>query len=166
METKLDDVKTRMDTIDLKFSNQINELEVKTNEKITELTYQVTSLQKFKENAEKASIMQDYNKRLTFLIHGFEETSAWETRSESLNICETFLSEALDLDTANLSIVDVHRLPQRPVFKDSEKVDRPIIVKLSNAFDKSQVFSQFKKLKESNAYPTMNKSSIKTSLRY
>jgi len=96
--------------------------------------------------------MQDsYNKRLTFLIHGFEETSAWETRSESMNVCETFLSEALDLDPANLSIVDVHRLPQRPVFKDSEKVDRLIIVKLSNAFDKSQVFNQLKNLKEYNA---------------
>jgi len=134
METKLDDVNKTLDTIELKFSNQINELEVKNNEKITELTNQVAALQKFKEHSEKTSIMQDsYNKRQNFLIHGLEETSAWETRSELLNICETFLSEALDLDPANLSNVDVHKLLQWPVFKDSEKVYIPIIVKLSNA---------------------------------
>jgi len=118
METKLDVVNERLDTIELKFSNQINELEVKTNEKITELTNQVVALQKFKENTEKTLIMQDsYNKRLNFLIHGLEETSAWETHSKWLNICKSFLNKALHLDPANLSIVDVHRLPQRPVFQ-------------------------------------------------
>jgi len=70
---------------------------VKTSENITQLTNQEVALQKFKEKAKKTSIMQDrYNKRLNFLIHGLEESSAWETRSQLLNICETFLSEALD----------------------------------------------------------------------
>jgi len=49
-----------------------------------------------------------------------------------------------------LKLADVHRLPQHPVTKKGVKVVRPVITKLTNAFDKHLIFSSLKHLKTYN----------------
>jgi len=47
-------------------------------------------------------------------------------------------------------ISDIHRLPQHPVYKDNEKVNRPIIIKLANQFNKQLFLKSLKNLKDYN----------------
>ena len=97
------------------------------------------------------------------LIHGLEEVpnQAWETRNQTKTVYDTFLSEVLDLNPSDIPIADIHRLPQRPIFKAGKKITRPIIVKLTNDLDKSLILSQLKKLKQYNAKRTENNQSRK-----
>ena len=58
--------------------------------------------------------------------------------------------EGLDLDLNSISLVDCHRLPQRPIIKQGQKITRPIIIKLTNAFDKLVIFNSASNLKKYN----------------
>ena len=84
---------------------------------------------------------------------------AWETRNQTKTVYDSFLSEALDLNPSDIPIADIHRLPQKPIFKVGKKMTRPIIVKLTNALDKSLIFSQLRKLKQYNAKRSENNQS-------
>jgi len=83
------------------------------------------------------------------LIHRLSEdkNKAWETRQETQATFIKFLNESLGLNRNSITLADIHRLPQNPVYKDSDKVDRPIIFKLTNAFDKYTISSRLKHLK-------------------
>ena len=76
-------------------------------------------------------------KRLNILIHGLKESKeAWETTTQTKTVLTKSFTEGLEIDLNSLSLVDCYRLPQRPIFKQGQKVTRPIILKLANAFDK------------------------------
>ena len=49
-----------------------------------------------------------------------------------------------------MNLVDLHRLPQHPVYKNRIKVNKPIIFKLQNNYDKQLVMSCLKHLKTYN----------------
>ena len=51
------------------------------------------------------------NKRLNLLIYGSEDDKAWETKEQSKAIIDDFLLDALQIDPAEIHLVDVHRLP-------------------------------------------------------
>jgi len=72
------------------------------------------------------------------LIHEVDELkdSDWETREMTLVIFEQFLKERLDLTLDKTRLIDIHRLPQRPVIKHGRKVNRPLIIKLGSMQDK------------------------------
>ena len=53
------------------------------------------------------------------------------------------------LDPTAIELADYHRLPQRPLFKNG-RVNRPIIMKLTNAADKRHIFNNLKNLKSCN----------------
>ena len=63
-----------------------------------------------------------YSKRLNVLIHGLKEAPAkpgeenlGESRADTLMIFRRFLSEGLQIvEPSSISLVDIHRLPQRP----------------------------------------------------
>ena len=94
---------------------------------------------------------ESYSKRLHLLIHGFDETKeAWETKTQAKSTLAKFFQEGLDLDLNSISLVDCHRLPQRPIFKQGQKITRLIIIKLTNAFDKSVIFNSARNLKKYN----------------
>ena len=91
-----------------------------------------------------------YSKRLNILIHGLNESKeAWET-TQTKTVITNFFTEGLEIDLNSLSLVDCHRLPQRPIFKQRQKVTRPIIFKLANAFDKRFILKAASKLKKYN----------------
>ena len=92
-----------------------------------------------------------YDKRLNILVHGLEETeSVWETKEKSKVIFETFLKEGLKIEPHLIHPIDVHRLPQHPVFKNQKKITRPIIVKLADSFEKHLIMKSLKNLKAYN----------------
>ena len=170
VQTKLDElikaveeVTIRLDNLDGKFdslSERLNKLEHKYIEleeavetKLAGVKERLRKLEKFQIDAEKAALMQDsYNKRLNILFHGVEENerSVWENHEETLQKFENFLTKALDINPDNVEIADIHCLPQKPVIRQGAKVTRPIIVKLSNAMDKAQIFSNLNRLKTFN----------------
>ena len=46
--------------------------------------------------------------------------------------------------------MEIYRLPQYPVVKNGKNNTRPIIIELTNSFDKHQIFKSFKNLKAYN----------------
>jgi len=59
-----------------------------------------------------------------------------------------FLTEGLKLQPNDIMISDIHRLPQHPVYKNNEKVNQPIIIKLTNQFNEQLFLKSLKNLKE------------------
>ena len=72
----------------------------------------------------KENLMKEmYDKRLNLLIHGLLEESAastWETQ-QITQIFHEFLYKGLNIDSNSMNIIDIHRLPQRPVFANRAK---------------------------------------------
>ena len=92
-----------------------------------------------------------YSKRLNILIHGFNESKeARETITQKKTVLAKFFTEGLGIDLNSIPLVDCHRLPQRPILKQGQKVTRPIILKLANAFDKRLILKAASKLKKYN----------------
>ena len=85
----------------------------------------------------KQHLMIDlYNKRLNLLIYLLEDNKAWETKEQSKAIIDNFLLDALQIDPAEIHLVDVHRLTRHPILFRGKQVTRPIIIKLPNVFEK------------------------------
>ena len=153
LDGKFDSLSERLNKLENKLEHKYVELEEAVETKLADVKERLRKLEKFQIDAEKAALMQDsYNKRLNILIHGVEENerSVWENYEETLQKFENFLTKALDIDPDNVEIADIHRLPQKPVIRQGAKVIRPIIVKLSNAMDKAQIFSNLNRLKTFN----------------
>ena len=89
---------------------------------------------------------------LNLLIHGLDETTntVWESKAETLATSNSFLKEGLDLDPNSITLMDAHRLPQRPIIKHGRRITRPIIIKLANAIDKKKIMTNLKHLKTYN----------------
>ena len=60
-------------------------------------------------------------------------------------------------DPSAIMLADYHRLPQHPVLKNGIKVNRPIIIKLTNSNDKRLIISSLKNLKQFNNARKLNK---------
>ena len=50
-------------------------------------------------------------------------------------------------DPTSITVVDAHRLPQRPKYNKGTRFCRPLIVKSATISDKNKIFSHLKKLK-------------------
>ena len=67
-----------------------------------------------------------YSKRFNLLVHGIdeEENNAWETRSTTETKLKKFLIEGLNIENVDdLQILDLHRLPQHPLYRNNTKVN-------------------------------------------
>ena len=60
------------------------------------------------------------------------------------------MTQGLKLNMKQINIIDIYRLPQRPIFNRGTRGTRPIIVKLGSVFDKNLIFSSCKHLKTYN----------------
>ena len=95
----------------------------------------------------KDIIQESYDKRLNLLIHGLEESDAWETLEKTNKLIHNFIKAGLLIDDPlTISLVDYHRLPQQPTFRNNHKVHRPIIIKLTNSTDKKLIYTKLKSL--------------------
>ena len=167
--TKLDeilkgigDINKRMDSIDQRLVNlegRINDIEQASNARILKIENQLTKkingladiekrlsiLEKKEEKSQDESVMKEsYEKRFNILIHGLEEdhSSAWETCQETLKTIHKFMREGLCIENPSRFVfADYHRLPQRPAYKNRQKVDQPVIIKLTSAADKQEIFA-------------------------
>ena len=62
-----------------------------------------------------------------------------------------FLKDGLQIENPDqISIIDVHRLPQYPLFKNKVKINRPIIFKLAGNNDKQMIMHSLKNLRRYN----------------
>ena len=128
--------------------------------KVKILSNRILDAETFKTDFKKAKVMREnYEKRMNILIHGIEEDtkSVWESNVETRLKFNNFISRALKLDPTAIAIADIHRLPQRPKFKDGIKVTRPIIVKLVHTKDKNLIYQN---LHESKSFNEEKKKSI------
>ena len=92
-----------------------------------------------------------HDKKLKLLIDGLKENkgNVWENKEKTAYIFQKFLSDGLKLEPDSINLVDIHRLPQRPLLFNGTRKTRPIIVKLSTAMKRS-IFSALKNLKQFN----------------
>ena len=136
-----------------KIKNISNDLEEKVSlTDYHELRDRIARLE-FEEEANKLELQREsYSKRLNLLIHGLDEvgSSAWETKTQNLDIFNKFMTDELGLDPKSISLLDIHRLPQRPIVKQGSNITRPIVIKLATAMDKHTVMSNLKNLKAYN----------------
>ena len=93
---------------------------------------------------------------LNVLIQGLMEAPAkpgeenlGESRADTLMIFRRFHSEGLQIvEPSSITLVDIHRLPQRPSAVEFGKTKtRPIIVKLATQDDKNRIYQSLKFLK-------------------
>jgi len=151
----------RCDSIEAAIDTKVDASEVETlrqqcdeqEQKISELSFQFKA---YFENVKREQLSRDaYSKRFNFLIHGLEETSNndWETRKQTDVIFRKFLSERLKIDNPKDFPKDfpLHRLPQHPIkSKQGTKINRPIIFKVGNNYDKQYIMKRLKYLKTYN----------------
>ena len=93
---------------------------------------------------------ESYDKSLNVLMLALSETngSTREKVEETQQIVRKFMQDGLPIENPScMALVDCHRLPQRLVFQNREKVIRPIIIQLSNAMNKRYLFRKSKHLK-------------------
>ena len=105
-------------------------------------------------------MQESYEKRFNLLINGIEETntSVWEKRETILQLVQDFMKRGLQIkDPSAIMLADCHRLPQHPLLKNGIKVNRPIIIKLTNSNEKRLIFGSLKNLKQFNNVRKLNK---------
>jgi len=177
METKLDlilktvsNLDERMKNLELGFSafdtqiksnttqiEQLKKEQVNMKKTIGEIQTEInkmklerTKLQKLAKNENLSREL--YSKRFNYLIHGIPESSenAWETREQTEKLFRKFVTEGLQItDPSLIKLADVHRLPQHPIYdRDGFKIDRPIIIKFIDVFDKQNFMKNLKHLKQ------------------
>ena len=151
--TAVEKITKRLDNFDDKFgtlNERLNQLENKLEQKyvkleenieaeLIEVTKRLKILEEFRIDLGKAASMQEsYNKRMNISIHGVEENeeNVWENHQQTLQKFDNFLKEALHIDPKNVEVADIPRLHQKPVMRRGVKVNRPILVKLTNAMSK------------------------------
>ena len=158
MDQKLDDFNDRFDQLDKKFTNKCEELEATlvskaSTERLHELAAKIKQLEGDLAAAKSDEIVKEaYNKRLNLLVHGVPESvhNIWELREVTLQLFIQLITQGLKLNTKQINIIDIYRLPQRPIFNRGTRVTRPTIVKLGSVFDKNLIFSSCKHLKTYN----------------
>ena len=82
---------------------------------------------------------QEHNKRINLLIHGLKKCAEEVWEDKNLAIFEEFLKNGLKLDLRRANVIDTHQLPLKLVLRRGVKINRLIIVKLSNVFDKKLI---------------------------
>ena len=84
------------------------------------------------------------------MIHGLKEqdSSVWETREKTEKTVHKFFHNALNIkNNEDIKFADIHRMPKQPARKNGKKIQQPIIIKLTNLFDKQLIHKSLKNLK-------------------
>jgi len=164
IDEKFEAYNLRLNNIELKLNKKCDEISLAIDEKATETdlkeiyerqkTWKEKLERKERDRQAQALMQESYDKRFNILIPGLDENveSAWKNRAPTKEIIQNFMKDCLKIDDpTTISMIDFHRLPQRPIYRDHVKVCRPVIIKLSNAADKHPIFSHLKNLKIHNA---------------
>ena len=139
VEQKLDIILKRLDTMESKidkFHKKCEEMFEGLNEKydklksaldnkasvdlFNRLKLRVEQLEQERANAKQDEVARKaYSKRLNLLVHGTEESieEVWETKQSTLEKFDHSLENGLKICRSLIKVIDIHRLPQRPLFK-------------------------------------------------
>ena len=153
IDAKYETVNATINEVEEKFDAKLNEIECQVRDEVcrNEFNHLKNHFKKQIESVYEEKLMKEtFNKRLNLLIHGLEEseTNAWETKDQTTKIFHDFLTEGLQIDPTSMNIIDIQKLPQRPIFVNkAKKKNRPIIIKLSTAMERKRIFSSLKHLK-------------------
>ena len=126
IDAKYETVNARINEVEEKFDRKLNEIEHQVKDKVgrNEFNHLENQFKKQIESVYEENLMKEtYDKRLNLLIHGLEEseTNAWETKDQTTKIFHDFLTKGLQIDPTSMNIIDIHRLPQRPIFVNKAK---------------------------------------------
>ena len=152
-ENKLEGFNTRLTSLNQKLDDRYNELKSQIHNKayvsdVEEVSERLEILEaKARDRENKALMLESYEKRFNLLIHGIDENLcyAWETREQTKHLVEDFMKEGLKIeDPSKIAMADCHRFPQKIILKNKVRVNRPIIILLTNADDKHLIFSHLK----------------------
>ena len=169
IETKLDNFQMRLEQVEKFFNAEIPKINEITTTKVSQDEFFLlkSEFESFVKSDRIEGLMKElYDKRLNILVHGLEETErVWETKEKSKVIFNSFLKEGLKIEPHVIHPIDVHRLPQHPVFKNQKKITRPIIVKLADSFEKHLIMKSLKNLKAYNE-TRCKKKNIETRVKY
>ena len=149
IEYEIDNIKKNKATVE-----QLKEFKTISKQELAAFQQQLTDLQNNLtesriKNQRDSIANETYSKRFNILIHGLKENSlnVWETKSETEELVLDFLKNALKIENPqSIKFADVHRLPQHPVIRFGRKIIRPVIIKLTNSYDKHLIFSSLKHL--------------------
>ena len=115
---------------------------------LKEIQERINKLEQQQDYQLTKEIMQEsYEKRFNLLIHEIEESNenTWEKRETTLHQIHDFMRRGLQIqEPSSIVLADYHRLPQHPIYRNGEKVNRPIIIKLTNLNDKRSIFCRLK----------------------
>ena len=144
-----------------KISKFQQELKTKADDSsLNELHLKISKIEQQQVDQLAKDVMQEsYEKQFNLLINEIEETdtSVWEKRETTLQLVLDFMKRGLQIkDPSAIMLADYHRLPQHPVLKNGIKVNRPIIIKLTNSNDKRLIFGSLKNLRQFNNARKMN----------
>ena len=92
---------------------------------------------------------ESYDKRLNILVHRLKDSEN-ETKRQTKRTLESFLRDGLELEPDAIKLVDIHRLPQRPLKKAGNMKTLPILLKVSTVFEKDIIYENISKLKNYN----------------
>ena len=158
MEDKFKSFDRRIDSNATKIGEvQIEQLKLR--QTISQIQDKLNELRQEKEEIRIETKRQNlsrelYSKRFNYLIHGIPESSenVWETRQQTEKLFRKFVAEGLQIQDSNsIKLADIHRLPQHPIYdSDKRKINRPIIVKFMDIFNKQNFVKNLKHLKEYN----------------
>ena len=155
LEKTLLTVGARIDELEKKSNEKFEDIRICLNSKtdkdeVEESKIRLSILEEKNKQLETTAVMKEsYEKRFNILIHGIPENSdnPCEAPIETLDRIHNFMNEGLNISNPMaIQLADYHRLPQRPLFKDGVRVNRPIRIKLMNAADKRHIFANVKHL--------------------
>ena len=129
---RLDNLETKIDKIYKNFEGMLeglnkkyDELKSALNNKASvdlfkRLKLRVKQLEQERANAKQDEVASEAcSQRLNLLVHGIKESKeeVWKTKQSTLEKFDQFLQDGLKISRSEMKVNDIHRLPQRPLFK-------------------------------------------------
>ena len=151
--------------VENKISKFQQELKTKADDSaLNELHLKIRKIEQQQVDQLAKDVMQEsYEKLFNLLIIGIEETdtSVWEKRETTLKLVQDFMKRGLQIKYLSaIMLANYQRLLQHPVLKNDIKVNRPIIIKLTNSNDKRLKFGSLKNLKQFNNARKLNQETL------
>ena len=125
METKIDKFNKKFEEMFKGLNEKHDKLKSAPDNKASvnlfkRLKLRVEQLEQERANAKQDEVAREaYSKRLNLLVHGIEESieEVWENKQSTLEKFDQFLENGQKICRLQIKVIDIHRLPQGPVFK-------------------------------------------------
>ena len=135
LKNKIHKYEARLRELNIKISTQsktIKNISLKLVDKASKNDFEdvldfIIDLKNQAEGAKRDYLSREsYSKHFNLLIHGLDESkvSPSEPKAETQLIFDEFLTQGLHLDPIEIPLVDIHKLPQRPIGKSLQSIKK------------------------------------------